>query len=139
MSAFPRLSRRSEGKGRREGARRRQRGGRLKAAGGVSNVREGGEGARGVRMERRGEREMRRLIFGCDLKQLFLCGALKMDPRSFPSRPATLFMLPVCRLQRAGEPLLPRREKENQCHRHNQSPPRHLPPKNSGSQKIPVM
>lgn len=29
-------------------------------------------------------RERRRLIFGCDLKQLFLCGALKMDPRSFP-------------------------------------------------------
>lgn len=38
---------------------------------------------------------MRRLICGCDLKQLFLCGALKMDPRSFPSRPAALFMLPV--------------------------------------------
>lgn len=96
----------------------------------VKCVRGGGGGRRGG-----GEREMRRLIFGCDLKQLFLCGALKMDPRSFPSRPATLFMLPVYRLRRAGEPLLPRREKENQCHRRNQSPP----PKNSGSQKIPVM
>lgn len=68
------------------------------------------------------EREMRRLIFGCDLKQLFLCGALKMDPRSFPSHPATLFMLPVYCLQRDRELLLPRREKENQCHCRNQSP-----------------
>ena len=41
------------------------------------------------------EREIKRLIFGCDLKQLFLCSALKMDPRSFPLHPATLFMLPV--------------------------------------------
>ena len=57
-----------------------------------------------------GEREMRRLIFGCDLKQLFLCGALKMDPRSFPLHPATLFMLPLYCLQRDRDLLLPRRE-----------------------------
>lgn len=38
---------------------------------------------------------VRRLICGCDLEQLFLCSVLKMDPRSFPSRPAALFMLPV--------------------------------------------
>ncbi len=57
---------------------------------------------------------MRRLIFGCDLKQLFLCGALKMDPRSFPLHPATLFMLPVYCLQRDRDLLLPWREKENQ-------------------------
>lgn len=60
------------------------------------------------------EREMRRLIFGCDLKQLFLCGALKMDPRSFPLHPATLFMLPVYCLQRDRDLLLPWREKDNQ-------------------------
>lgn len=67
------------------------------------------------RLKRKGgEREMRRLIFGCDLKQLFLCGALKMDPRSFPLHPATLFMLPVYCLQRDRDLLLPRREKENQ-------------------------
>lgn len=70
------------------------------------------ETAMGKREE--GEREMRRLIFGCDLKQLFLCGALKMDPRSFPLHPATLFVLPVYRLQRDGDLLLPRREEENQ-------------------------
>lgn len=64
--------------------------------------------------ERGREREMRRLIFGCDLKQLFLCGALKMDPRSFPLHPATLFMLPVYCLQRDRDLLLPWREKENQ-------------------------
>lgn len=57
---------------------------------------------------------MRRLIFGCDLKQLFLCGALKMDPRSFPLHPATLFMLPVYCLQRDRGLLLPWGEKENQ-------------------------
>lgn len=61
---------------------------------------------------------MRRLIFGCDLKQLFLCGALKMDPRSFPSHPATPFMLPVYRLQRDGELLFPgEREKETERER----------------------
>lgn len=60
------------------------------------------------------EREMRRLIFGCDLKQLFLCGALKMDPRLFPLHPATLFVLPVYCLQRDRDLLLPWRGKENQ-------------------------
>lgn len=61
-----------------------------------------------------GEREMRKLIFGCDLKQLFLCSALKMDPRSFPLHPATLFMLPVYCLWRDRVLRLPWREKENQ-------------------------
>lgn len=69
---------------------------------------------REMEKERGREREMRRLIFGCDLKQLFLCGALKMDPRSFPFHPAALFMLPVYCLQRDRELLLPWREKENQ-------------------------
>lgn len=64
--------------------------------------------------EREGEkeREIRRLIFGCDLKQLFLCGALKMDPHSFPFHPAALFMLPVYCLQRDRELPLPWRDRE---------------------------
>lgn len=59
---------------------------------------------------------MRWLIFGCDLKQLFLCGALKMDPRSFPLHPAALFMLPVYCLQRDRHLLLPWRDRENQLY-----------------------
>lgn len=57
---------------------------------------------------------MRRLIFGCDLKQLFLRGALKMDPRSFPSHPAAPFMLPVCGLQRDEGCSSPERERERE-------------------------
>lgn len=60
---------------------------------------------------------MRRLIFGCDLKQLFLCGALKMDPRSFPFHPAAPFMLPVYCLQRDESCSSPERERK----RENQS------------------
>lgn len=37
------------------------------------------------------ERGMRRLIFGCDLKQLFLCGALKKLLAHFLSSPFTVF------------------------------------------------
>lgn len=59
-------------------------------------------------------RERRRLIFGCDLKQLFLCGALKMDPRSFPIRPAAPFMLPVYRLQRDESVSPPETETERE-------------------------
>lgn len=51
--------------------------------------REGGEGG-----EERGG-----LVVSCDLKQLFLCGTLKMDPCSFPLHLASLFMLPVYSLQ----------------------------------------
>lgn len=61
-----------------------------------------------------GKREMRRLIFGCDLKQLFLCGALKMDPRSFPFHPAAPFLLPVYCLQRDESCSSPEREKESE-------------------------
>ena len=53
------------------------------------------------------------LIFGCDLKQLFLHDALKMDPPSFPLYPASLFMLPLYRLQWYTDLLLCQRRREN--------------------------
>lgn len=61
-------------------------------------------------------RRRRRRMFRSDLKQLFLCGALKMDPCSFPLHPATLLMLPILCFQRDKHLLLPPREKENQFH-----------------------
>lgn len=57
------------------------------------------ERERGWKWRRGGRRGKRGLVVSCDLKQLFLCGTLKMDPRSFPLRLASLFMLPVYSLQ----------------------------------------
>lgn len=59
-------------------------------------------------MERgkRRKRGVRRVTVPFDLKQLFLCGALKMDPCSFSLHLATLFMLPVNGLWWNGDLLL---------------------------------
>lgn len=35
---------------------------------------------------------MRRLVVSCDLKQLFLCSALKMDSCSFPLHLASIYV-----------------------------------------------